>query len=456
MLSLLIAAKTLAQEPYAPIRTGYLSTRPAREISHYTPDQLGTLFDALQKESLVDLPPSANEASAESLISTLQNRDSTISGDLMVRAIAESRKPPVNEALLNAIADIAGREPFHDANIAASATLAAMRIHSTTIPADADVSALVHHLMALGRDDIAAQFLLAKSHRSSDDVQDLIVCLTRMSKFSSACRVYTAAHSVLADSRPGTILYAAFAAAETSDTDMLDKILAEHAQALRSVHAYEGVAGMRDILLGKTVDDDAWTFNLRDTSDMDAQRVLVWMLCELDLGPSMPPHPRYIQDLIALLNRDPLNRISWLMLDGYFRRWPSPTAGGIYGEFRFLQPDMPDIGAIVTEWEGRKLKSQDPPAMEELPALQQSYADRWPAKRADSTLPPAGIAQASPLAIGCRVAMLARQSKFREARDLALRFHDLAVQYHTPLMQTFANHLIHRVDQCAGSPSAAR
>ena len=162
--------------------------------------------------------------------------------------------------------------------------------------------------------------------------------------------------------------------------------------------------------------------------------------------------PRNLRNWIR---KRPDERPLWILYDAYQRQSPHKQAASFYLALEWLHGEDPWVRQAVADFRARTQEITLPAADELLEKLKGYAPVRWPvhdpkAKDAASKV----IDSISPGAVECAIHNLTVGGQYDKARELALRYHALAVQSGSYPLCSHANHLIHLVEQAQSHPPA--
>jgi hypothetical protein len=368
--------------------------------------------------------------------------------ELITRALHAAERFPNDDHLVRDVAYAYERsEGPADLDIAASCYLTVI-INNSENAGDnetAEFDRLRFSLMGLGDHELLAELIAArKAARTPAEIQTLIECLVDMGKYSSACDIYFAGHDAFTENRGRSASYAALAAAVSNNRGKLDRVLSMDGQSLRENGVYDAFVAARDYLAGRPLDDAVIVKAYMESHDGAMRRLLLPLLAEHDW---MNNEFTYASTAYIYACQHPLDRFSWILMDGYESRAPLRNDGDFYIAMRFLKPECADVQAMVQAWTKRGMPAPDPSPAENAAVIKASLAERWPMKRPSDQPPEFRIRQIKPYRVASRIAALVHDNQMDAAHDLALRYHDLAVQDGSFDIIVFSNHLIHRVEQ---------
>jgi hypothetical protein len=214
--------------------------------------------------------------------------------------------------------------------------------------------------------------------------------------------------------------------------------------------------GYRDALQGKPVDMKAVRKGFSQTGECALETAL--FLGQMDLLQEKRKERAQMTQWVLWY---PENRRFWMLVDAYDRKEARPESAAFYEALEWLHGDDAWVRKAVADYRQRAagVEPKKLSPAEVVERLKDFEPKRWPsfggpeaeerARKIVNGLPPWSVAVA--------LRTLMAEKKFKEAEELALRNHHLAVATDRYMPRVYANHLIHLVQQAqAKAVPAAR
>ena len=385
---------------------------------------------------------------------------------LLQRALKVARRFPNQHWLLLALGNAYARGAGSPADPAMAAGILLTALRDRFLPGSGHkrlaTSAFADSAFNLGRAEVHVQFALPEIHRrmKANDMASAgqLAALTaemlfKMGRFEQAVRYYRIGFRNKKQDAPGrarALVEGAVAAALGGKTNVLQQILRDHHRIVEKAKMLPLLEAYRDVLSGKKVDLPALQATLlgmnHNTWWCWRQEVLFYTQMNLLAG-----NTDSRRSFLRVFRDDPSDRAFWYLADAYNRLEPLPDTPAFYEALEWLHGDDPWVRRAVWDYRRRPPNPRmEPPLTTEdlLERLEEYKPVRWPpndgkpkeaAQRLCWELPPLVV----PAAI--RKSLMDRE--WKKARELALRFHHLAVAYANYALRAHANRLIHLVEQ---------
>lgn len=313
---------------------------------------------------------------------------------------------------------------------------------------------------SLGYSDLCVQFLLptalAELERGGPkearaDAAVLGDLFFNMGRFDEAWRWHRIAFKGYAE---GTVeqnrrlVDGGIAAALAGRADILEQILRDRREKVRSVNMLAVLEGYRELLAGKVPDTQA--LEAMNLDEHWTWKNVVMLLTQCELLKDSAKHRHWLDHGLRLgMNQRPLA----ILLDQFNRRYPESETGAFYEAIEWLHPEDPWVVEAVSAWRQRGRQGWVPDPDKLLKDLKDYEPVRWPV--AD----PARKRQAGGMwrrfragTFTCAVRRLIAARNYDKAEELAKRYLNFTVNVDSYLMRAHANHLIHRVEQARKAP----
>jgi len=386
-------------------------------------------------------------------------RKGRISSDLLLRATAAASRYPNNFWMLDNLAHAYrnGGEMPADPAMAASIHLTRLRSRYLTgrgSKQDA-TRGFAYAIMGIGRNDICVQMMMPVVKKKLQkggpsevdwDARLLAEALEEMGWYAEAIKYYRIAFKGFKKDEPArnrALVEAGIAAAISGRDDILAQILRDRSAEAGEAKMKFLLTAYRDALAGKPIDTakvrkkawpGVWWAYARE----------VEFYAQIDLLAGRNVHR---DDLTNVVRMVPADRSSWILFDAYDRAKPRPESASFYESLEWLHGHDPWVRQAVKDFRRRSTKKIAPDADELLKRLKDYKPVRRPQANPSAYRAMETLRTLPPGAVEVAIHNLLTKRRFDKARELALRYHNLAVQRQGYSLRVHANHLIHLVEQ---------
>jgi hypothetical protein len=321
-------------------------------------------------------------------------------------------------------------------------------------------------MQALGRHDICAQVLdpvaqeLIRTEppdKAAHEALRVGESLIALSRYEEA-RPYLAAaangFSAGEYYRKVAILWQGIAAALAGRVEDLGEFISGNRAELEKDGNLAILEGYRDALQGKPVDMKAVRKGFSQTGECALETAL--FVGQMDLLQEKRKERARMTEWTMWY---PDDRRFWILLDAYDRKEAKPESAGFYEALEWLHGDDAWVRKAVEDYRKRSagVEPRKLSPAEVAERLKDFDPRRWPSFGGPEAEKPADkiVVSLPPWSVAAALRTLVSENKFKEAEELALRNHHLAVATRNFAIRVYANHLIHLVQQAQAKAAPA-
>jgi tetratricopeptide (TPR) repeat protein len=390
-----------------------------------------------------------------------------VSGELLEKSLVEASANPNQYWFLWTIAKACSNDWYGicDQDISIGVSLAAY--DNRYLPGNSDkddvILMLAQSLANLGRNDTAVSVVRwrMQSKRWGDwqrtsprYLETLARCLVRMGRYEQSIPYFVAAFQAFPSNhsdRNKMLVEGAEAAALCGKTEVIRQILRDHFGEISQLQMTFLLTTYLDLLEGRPVDMMVWD-KCKGKDGWSKYRTLI-LAAQLDLMCGTYEQFGSVEKWVRMY---PDDRVLWFLYDAYERHKPAKSAPDFYRSLKWLHGGDPWVRDMASQRDVRRLEKEKTAAdVKELLDKMKDYpADRWPGQNPTKekeawqlclSIPPGAVA--------CAIQDLLKDGRYGLAKELALRYHSLVVAAKITLpLRSYANHLIHLVDQAQAYP----
>jgi len=361
------------------------------------------------------------------------------------------------------------REFGADCDQGASVSLAAMGNRYLTGAANKNdaIWELAVCMQNLGRHDICVQVLEPVAQESirkeppdkaAHEAVVVGISLFSMGRYDESRPYLAAAFKGFPEGdyqRSQTLLWQGIATALAGRLEVLDKFITLNRADLEKGGGLAVIEGYREALRGRPVDLNAVRKCYPHAYWWCSSEAALFV-GQMDL---LQEKPKERARMTEWALRSPEDRRFWILLDAYDRKEAKPESAAFYEALEWLSGEDAWVRRAVADY--RKRSGALAPAVLSAADLCERLTEfepkRWPASVSDEVAGRADkIAYRLPHgAAAAALRTLVAEKKFKEAEELALRYHHLAVATRNFAIRVYANHLVHLVQQAQGKAAPA-
>jgi hypothetical protein len=355
-----------------------------------------------------------------------------------------------------------------DCDQGASVALAAVGNRHLTGPGDKNdaIYEFAVCMQHLGRDDICVQTLEPVAReliekrppaKAAHDAYVVGASLIAMSRYDEARPYLAAAATGFAEGKTGretAILWQGIAAALAGRIEDLGEFISGNRAELEKDGNLALLEGYRDALQGKPVDMKTVRKGFSREGGCVLETVL--FVGQMDL---LQEKPRERANMTQWALWCPEYRRFWILLDAYDRKEAKPESAGFYEALEWLHGNDAWVRKAVADYRQRSagVEPRKLSPAEIAERLKDFDPRRWPSFGGPEAEKPADkiVVSVPPWSVAAALRTLVSENKFKEAEELALRNHHLAVVTRNYAIRVYANHLIHLVQQAQAKAAPA-
>jgi tetratricopeptide (TPR) repeat protein len=356
-----------------------------------------------------------------------------------------------------------------DCDQGASVALAAIGNRHLTGPGNKNdaIGELAVCMQNLGRHDICVQVLepvareLIEKRPPAKAAHDALVVgisLFSMGRYDESRPYLAAAFKGFPEGdyqRSQALLWEGIATALAGRPEVLDKFITLNRADLEKGGGLAVIEGYREALQGKPVDMKAVRKCYEHAYWWCASEAVL-LAGQMDLLQEKHKERGRITDWAL---RSPEDKRFWILLDAYDRKESKPESAAFYEALEWLSGEDAWVRRAVADYRKRSgaLAPKVLSAADLCERLKEYDPKRWPASVSDEVSDRADkIAYRLPHgAVAAALRTLVAEKKFKEAEELALRNHHMAVATRNFPLRVYANHLIHLVQQAQPKTESA-